>query len=78
MTGFNLLTGANYMYLSEPPVTDSPFLYFEWPWYVLWLEVLAFGFFALCYLPVYLERRWGRVDGGARLGTGQQPGLRGG
>lgn len=56
ISGFNLLTGANYMYLSQQPVTDSPFLFFEWPWYILWLEVLAIGFFALCYLPVYLER----------------------
>ncbi len=59
MSGFNLLTGANYMYLSEQPVTDSPFLFFEWPWYILWLEVVALVFFALCYLPVYLERRLG-------------------
>ncbi|MXX72272.1 MAG: TIGR02206 family membrane protein [Gemmatimonadetes bacterium] len=64
MTGFNLLTGANYMYLSEQPVTDSPFLFFEWPWYILWLEVLALVFFALCYLPVHLEQRLGgRVPG---------------
>ncbi len=70
MTGFNLLTGANYMYLSEQPVTDSPFLFFEWPWYILWLEVLALGFFALCYLPVYLERKWRRTgtDGRAEPG----------
>lgn len=66
MTGFNLLTGANYMYLSERPVTDSPLLFFEWPWYILWLEVLAFGFFALCYLPVCLERWWSRGACGAQ------------
>jgi len=70
MTGFNLLTGANYMYLSEQPVTDSPFLYFEWPWYILWLEVLALGFSALCYLPVYLERKWGRAGTGVRREPG--------
>lgn len=60
MAGFNLVTGANYMYLSEQPVTASPFLFFDWPWYILWLEVVAFAFFALCYLPVHLERRLGR------------------
>ena len=70
MTGFNLLTGANYMYLSEQPVTDSPFLFFEWPWYILWLEVLALGFFALSYLPVYLERKWSRAGTGMQVELG--------
>ncbi len=67
VTIVNLLTGANYMYLSEMPTADSPFLFFDWPWYILWLEFLALVFFALCYLPVHLERRWGS------LGTGDRP-----
>ena len=50
------------MYLCEPPVTDSPFLFLPWPWYLLIIEVLALTFFALLYLPVHLgaRRRSGR------------------
>ena len=61
VTGVNLATGANYMYLSEMPTADTPFLFFDWPWYILWLEFLALVFFLLCYLPVHLERRWGNA-----------------
>ena len=56
----NLLLGSNYMYLSEGPETASPFLFLPWPWYVMWLEVLALVFFGLLYLPVVVERRGGR------------------
>lgn len=54
----NFLLDSNYMYLCEVPVTASPFLFFPWPWYVAWLEVLALAFFGLLYLPVVLERRF--------------------
>lgn len=53
----NLVLDSNYLYLCEAPVTASPFLFLPWPWYLIWLEVLALGFFALLYLPAYLERR---------------------
>lgn len=53
----NLLIDANYMYLCEPPVTASPFLFLPWPWYILWLEVLALVFFGLLYLPVLVVKR---------------------
>ena len=59
VAGVNLAIGANYMYLSEKPIADSPFLLFDWPWYILWLEFVGFAFFALFYLPVHLERRLG-------------------
>ena len=55
----NLALDSNYLYLCEAPVTASPFLFLPWPWYLIWLEVLAFGFFAVLYLPVYLGRRVG-------------------
>lgn len=48
----NLLLDSNYMYLCEVPDTASPFLFLPWPWYILWLEVLALGFFGVLYLPV--------------------------
>ncbi len=53
----NLLLDSNYMYLCEKPVTASPFLFLPWPWYILWLEVLALVFFGLLYLPVLLVER---------------------
>jgi len=53
----NLLLDSNYMYLCEAPVTASPFLFLPWPWYILWLEVLALVFFGLLYLPVLLVER---------------------
>ena len=60
----NLVLESNYMYLCEAPETVSPFLFLPWPWYVLWLEVLALAFFLALYLPVRLERRWrGRRSG---------------
>lgn len=53
----NLALDSNYLYLCEPPVTASPLLFLPWPWYLIWLEVLALGFFGLLYLPVYLGGR---------------------
>lgn len=61
----NLALDSNYLYLCEAPVTASPFLFLSWPWYLIWLEVLAFGFFAVLYLPVYLGRRAGASRRGA-------------
>ena len=58
----NLALDSNYLYLCEAPVTASPFLFLPWPWYLIWLEVLAFGFFAVLYLPVYLAGR-GKTPG---------------
>ncbi len=55
----NLLVDGNYLYLCEAPVTASPLVFLPWPWYLLWFEVLGFGFFTLVYLPVYLGRRLG-------------------
>ncbi len=55
--GINIALGANYMFLSEKPVAPSPFLLFPWPWYLLWLNLVAFVFFLLCYLPVRVENR---------------------
>ena len=57
VAGVNLALDSNYMYLSEMPVTASPFLFLPWPWYLLALEVLALAFFALVYLPVHLAAR---------------------
>ena len=57
VTVVNLALNSNYMYLCEPPVTASPFLFLPWPWYLLIIEVLGLTFFALLYLPVHLRSR---------------------
>ena len=59
----NLLLDSNYMYLCEAPVTASPFLFLPWPWYILWLEVLALVFFGLLYLPVHVAGKPSEGEG---------------
>ncbi|MCT8138270.1 TIGR02206 family membrane protein [Anaerobacillus sp. CMMVII] len=53
----NLLTGANYMYLARKPTTPS---ILDWlgpyPWYILWLEVIAIVLFLLLCLPFYVKK----------------------
>lgn len=58
----NLRLDSNYMYLREAPETASPLLFLPWPWYILWLEVLALVFFGLLYLPVLRMRMSSIVD----------------
>ena len=45
----NYLTGGNYMYLSEKPIADNPFVVGEWPWYILGLELAGLLHFAAVY-----------------------------
>lgn len=54
----NLATGANYGFLCEPPPTASLIdLLGEWPYYIVWMEVIALLFFGLLYLPWFLLGR---------------------
>jgi uncharacterized membrane protein YwaF len=45
----NYLTGGNYMYLSERPIADNPFIMGEWPWYIIGLEFAGLLHFAIVY-----------------------------
>lgn len=38
---FNWVSGANYMYLINPPIAENPLIMGPWPWYILIFEVLA-------------------------------------
>lgn len=59
--GINWLTGANYMFLCAPPSGASPFFFLPWPWYLLFLEFLAFSIMLLLDLPfVFIRHREGR------------------
>ncbi|WP_078545199.1 YwaF family protein [Litchfieldia alkalitelluris] len=48
----NKITGGNYMFLSRKPLNPSLIdLLGPYPWYLLSLQVAAFGIFCLLYLP---------------------------
>ncbi len=49
--GINALLGTNYMYLCAPPSGSTPFYFLPWPWYILFLGLLALVFFTLLWLP---------------------------
>jgi uncharacterized membrane protein YwaF len=53
----NYLTGGNYMYLSEKPIADNPFVIGEWPWYILGLELAGLLHFGAVYGIFYLCKK---------------------
>jgi len=58
VTCINLLIDGNYMYTLRKPDTASLFdVLGPWPWYLFWTEFLAFGLFALLYLPIAIQDR---------------------
>ena len=46
--------GANYWFLSQKPVTESPFVQGEWPLYILGVYTAGVIFFALAYIPMMI------------------------
>ncbi len=57
VAGVNLALDSNYMYLSAPPATASPFVFLPWPWYLVVLEIVGVSIFALLYLPTAFAKR---------------------
>ena len=53
-----LLPGANYAFLLEPPDADNPFFSAPWPWYLLVIDIMSAGMFALAYLPFHFMDKW--------------------
>ena len=54
----NVASGANYMFLSAPPVgTSSPFFFAPWPWYIFFIDALALALFFVVLSP-FLVKRW--------------------
>jgi len=53
----NLALRSNYFFICWKPGGESPFLFGEWPWYILWFEALGFCFFLLAYLPMWWAKR---------------------
>ena len=54
--GVNWALDSNYMFLSRPPATESPFFFAPWPWYILILDGVALGLFYLLLLPFKIGR----------------------
>ena len=52
---FNWAVGSNYMYLSSPPIVETPLIIGDWPLYILVFEGLALAHFFLFYK---LSRLW--------------------
>ena len=50
----NWITDANYMYICEKPIVQSPFLIGEWPWYILSLEVIGLLMMLIAAIPMRL------------------------
>ena len=54
----NLWLDANYFYMMNKPPNPSLLDFFgPWPIYIVVTEVVAMGFFALAYLPIYIARK---------------------
>lgn len=52
----NTLTGSNYLFLAEkPPVATLLDLLPEWPWYILWIEVIGVAISLILYLPFAIK-----------------------
>jgi hypothetical integral membrane protein (TIGR02206 family) len=46
----NWVLGSNYMYLTEKPIADNPFLIGNWPWYILVLDIVMLAHFYLVFI----------------------------
>ena len=55
--GVNWVLGSNYMFLSRPPVTESPFFFAPWPWYIPILDGVALILFYVLFIPFKIGRR---------------------
>jgi len=53
----NYITGGNYMYLSEKPIAENPFVIGDWPWYILGLQLAGLLHFAVVYGIFYLCKK---------------------
>jgi len=58
----NYVVGANYMYLSEKPIVENPFLIGDWPYYILVLEGVAVLHFWVFYLPFAKKNKQERIN----------------
>ena len=53
----NWLTDSNYMYISQTPHVESPFIIGEWPWYILSLEVVGLLMMLIAAIPMAIANK---------------------
>ena len=53
----NWLTASNYMYICQKPHVDSPFIFGEWPWYILSLEVVGLLMMLIAAIPMVMANK---------------------
>ena len=53
----NWFAGSNYMYICQKPHVESPFVFGEWPWYILSLEMLGFLMMLIAAIPMAMANK---------------------
>lgn len=46
----NWMSGSNYMYLTEKPIVNNPFLIGDWPWYIIVLDFVMLAHIYLVFI----------------------------
>ena len=46
----NWISGSNYMYLTEKPIANNPFLIGDWPWYIIVLDFVMLAHIYLVFI----------------------------
>ena len=54
----NYFLNANYMFICSPPAVDSSFIIGDWPYYLLYLEIIYFIYIFILYLPFKLAEKY--------------------
>ncbi|SVB60557.1 uncharacterized protein METZ01_LOCUS213411 [marine metagenome] len=53
----NWFADSNYMYICQKPHVESPFLFGEWPWYILSLEVVGLLMMLIAAIPMAMANK---------------------
>ena len=54
----NTMIGSNYLYIAHKPETASLLdVLPNWPWYIIWMEIIGFIIFFILYLPFLVRDR---------------------
>ena len=53
----NWFAGSNYMYICEKPHVESPFVFGEWPWYILSLEMVGLLMMLIAAIPMAMANK---------------------
>ena len=48
----NWFLKSNYMYLNAKPIVDNPLIIGDWPYYIIFIEIIALIHFWLLYQPI--------------------------